>query len=431
MKAMKRKMFLQMIREFQSGEAQVLLCAMSDRLSRNGGDAYLVQELIEDNGLIVAVAVDNILLQKPLNANEMLLFGVKNVISNYEVLLMKQRCNAGILARNLQGFRPTRTPYGYKNAKKQNTAVIIESRAKFVRKAFELCAETELTANEIANELYDQGYLYENESGIIPKQTLFSMLRNCFYTGEYVIKSTGEVQKGNHKAIIPKELFEKVQKKLGSFPKSPRKYDLLYSQMLKCDTCGRYMIGDVKKRGEKTYVYYACVNPQCSSKFRTTEMKIDDEVSSYLKEIRLPLIPDDIVKVVLNDELYPMKQKLSILNRNVHHRYDAERRLREEIAENNIVDEDFIRASYADIQAKYGDLKSKIYLAEKRIDMVKSKVAETLQKRLYDVFVNYDTKNKQKVLDLVTNSFKFGEKGLKMTFKSPFRKIRRRYASNV
>lgn len=426
MKAMQREKFNSMVKDMQNGEAKVILCAMSDRLSRNGGDAYVIQELIEDNNVTVVVAIDNVILQNPLNPNDMLLFGVKNLISNYEVQLIKQRCKAGILAKHLRGFRPTRAPYGYLNDGENNTAIVINSRAKFVRKAFELCATGNFTIPEISSELYSQGYLYEYLENKIPKQSLNKMLRNIFYTGEYVVKQTGQIQKGNHEAIVSKELFDKVQKILDSSPKSPRKNHLLYQQFLTCEACGRNMTGDVKTKGDKQYIYYVCKNENCSQKYRTTELKIDSDVAEYLKEIRLGLIPDDIVVEVLKDELYAKNQKLSIMKRQRAHKCSAEQKVYTRITKNDIVDEKYIRGEYAKIQEKYGDLESKIYLEETQIANIKSEVSESLKKRLYDVYVNFDAKTKRKVLELVSNNFKFTGKGLKMTYKSAFRKIRKR-----
>ena len=86
----------------------------------------------------------------------------------------------------------------------------------------------------------------------------------------------------------------------------------------------------------------------------------------------------------------------------------------------------YIKGKFANIQEKYGDLDSKIYVAENQIKTVKSKVAEVFEKRLYDVYTGFDTTTKRQVLELVVNIFKCDENGLKMTFKSAFRKIRRR-----
>ena len=58
--------------------------------------------------------------------------------------------------------------------------------------------------------------------------------------------------------------------------------------------------------------------------------------------------------------------------------------------------------------------------------MVKSTMLKAREKRLFDLFTGFDMLTKRKILELVANIFKCDEDGLKMTFKSAFRKIRKR-----
>lgn len=430
MKPEKRPMFNEMVKKLQKGDIDVVIFAFIDRMSRNAVDGYKILQLIEDEGLTAVFVQENLVLQAPISANEMLMVDTILGVSNYRVRQDREKCMAGIKARALDGFRPNRPPYGYKNIgpKDKKQAVQMKKRSDFVQKAFELYATGNYTIPELVNELYEHGYRYDyGTTHLIPKQSLISILKNRFYTGYYHVKQANEYVRGNHVPIVSEEVFEKVQKLLDLAPKTPRKHNLLYSKFITCSSCGHYMTGDVKdKPNGKRYVYYRCTNPDCGENQYIRETKIDDDVSSYLKEIRLGLIPVELVKKVVKDELYGMTQKLAILKRSVSHKIECERRIREEIAENDIVDEQYIKGRFAEIQEKYGNLDSKIYVAEKQLETVKSKVAEACEKRLYDVYTGFDTHNKRKTLELVANTFKCTENGLKMTFKSAFRKIRRR-----
>lgn len=425
-----RPMFSEMVEKLQKGAADVVIFAFIDRMSRNPIDGYNVLKLIEKEGLTAVFVQENLILQAPIRAHEMLMLDTILGVSNYRVRQDREKCLAGIKARALGGFRPCRPPYGYENdgPKDKRTAVISKKRADFVRKAFELYATGDYTVLEVANRLFELGYRYELQpSKVVPKQSLISILKNPFYTGKYYVKQTGEYIAGDHRAIISDELFEKVQKLLDLAPKAPRKHNLLYSKLLTCANCGYCMTGDVKEKPNgKKYVYYRCTNPKCSEHIYVSEVVIDEDLRSYLKEIRLGLIPDEIIEEVLKDELYSMKQKLSILKRSVSHKYDAERRAWEDISKKDIVDEQYIKGKFANIQEKYGDLDSKIYVAEKQIEMVTNKTIETCKKRLSEVYEGFDTKTKRKTLELVTNMFKCTNNGLKMTFKPAFRKIRKR-----
>lgn len=114
------------------------------------------------------------------------------------------------------------------------------------------------------------------------------------------------------------------------------------------------------------------------------------------------------------------------MKRNRSRKFDAERRVYEEISKKNITDEKYIKGRFANIQEKYGDLEPKIYVTEKQIETVEAKVAELCRNRLYNIYADLEKPTKRKIIELVANIFKCGEDGLKMTFKSAFRKIRKR-----
>lgn len=427
MKGGKRSEFNNMVQMLKDGKAKVLVCAFPDRLTRNLTDAETILDLIENYGITVVFVVPNRLMQSPLDPADVLIFLLEIIFANYRVRIDRQRCNAGIFARNKSGFRATNTAYGYMNDSELGKAVIIESRAKFVRKAFELYAKG-YSVQEVADELFAQGFEYEKQPDKkIPTQSLNSMLRNLFYTGKYRIRQEEKPITGTHEAIISDELFEKVQNLLKSNPKSPRKHNLLYSRLLTCANCGHCMTGDVKvKPNGKKYVYYRCLNPQCEKSVNVNEVTIDDDLSEYLKEIRLGLIPDDIVAEVLKDELSDLTQELSTLKRNISRKYHSEQGFLTKVEQNDIKDEQYIQGKLAKIREKYGNLDLKTYAAEKQIEMVKSAMSDAREKRLFDLFTGFDMETKRKTLELVANIFKCDENGLKMTFKSAFRKIRKR-----
>ena len=430
MKPETREVFNDMVKKLQNGEADIAIFAFIDRMARNQIDGYKILKMVEENDLTVAFVQESLVLQAPIKAHEMFMLESILGVSNYRVRLDKEKCMAGIKARTLSGFRPCRPHYGYKNGKLRGTkqATRMKQRADFVKKAFELYATGDYSIPEVADELYRLGFYYELQpSKVIPKQSLVSMLKNPFYAGSYYVKQADEYVKGEHKPIISEKTFDIVQKLLDIAPKSPRKHNLLYSKLLTCANCGHFLTNDVKdKPNGKRYVYYRCMNPNCDNQSYVNEVLIDDDLNSYLKEIRLGLIPSEIVAKVLKDEIYGMTQKLAILKRNVSHKFDAERRLAEEISQNMIVDEQYISGRMAEIEEKYGNLDSKIYIAEKHLENVKSRVAEAFEKRLYDVYMGLDTPTRRKVLELVANIFKSDGNGLKMTFHSAFRKIRQR-----
>lgn len=428
MKGGKRPLFNKVVQMLKEGAAKILVCAYSDRLTRNGTDGDTIKELIEDYGITVVIVHSNRIIKAPVDPTDYLMFELEIAFSNYRVRIDRVRCNSGIVAKNMGGTRTAKPPYGYMYDNDTREVVVVEKRADFVRKAFELLATGEYSVKEVCEELSRLDFHYDLQpDGIIPKQSLISMLKNTFYMGEYLVKQTDEYVQGKHEPIISKDIFEEVQKILSSSPKAPRKHDLLYSRLITCSGCGHYMTGDVKQKPNgKRYVYYRCTNPQCDERYSVNETSIDTDVAAYLSEIQLGLIPDEIVAEVLNDELRLLVQELSTLQRNKSRKYHAEQRLQSKFEKNDITDEKYIQSSYAQIQEKYGDLDAKIYVVEKQIEMVNAKVAELCGMPLSKVYSTFDDKNKRKVLELITNLFKYSENGIKITFKPAFRKLRKR-----
>ena len=74
----------------------------------------------------------------------------------------------------------------------------------------------------------------------------------------------------------------------------------------------------------------------------------------------------------------------------------------------------------------YSNLPEKIEQKEHQIQKLTQKCYEVMQKRLYDIYIQLDSKNQRKILELVTNKFELQSKKVKLTFKSTFRKIRKR-----
>lgn len=125
--------------------------------------------------------------------------------------------------------------------------------------------------------------------------------------------------------------------------------------------------------------------------------------------------------------LKPLKQELSTLRGNVSRKYHRELELQENIDENEIDDFDLIEEEYALINKKYSNLPSQISVLENKVATIKSDCENLMTKRLSDVFISLDFKSKRELISLIKNKFEVdSDKKVKLTFKSAFRKIRKR-----
>ena len=149
---------------------------------------------------------------------------------------------------------------------------------------------------EIANNLNLAG-VKTKRGGKITENGMSRMLHNRIYIGEYRYRDI--VHPHGIPAIVPEDLFERVQEKLASVKKVTAKYkadeEYLLTTKLFCGKCGCYMSGESgTSHTGKIHRYYRCVSVK---KHRGCDKK------NVQKEWIENLVIDQIKKVIFNDEL--------------------------------------------------------------------------------------------------------------------------------
>ena len=137
----------------------------------------------------------------------------------------------------------------------------------------------------------------------VPVSTIHTILRNRLYTGWF--EWNGKLIQGRHEALVPVELWERVQGVLDArFANKAKRgrHDFAFSGLIACAQCGCAVVGEIKKQ---RYVYYHCTgyadkcrgNPDsCRRKYVREEaleaqftellgrLKFDDEVLEWVRE---------------------------------------------------------------------------------------------------------------------------------------------------
>ena len=137
----------------------------------------------------------------------------------------------------------------------------------------------------------------------MPVSTVHTILRNRLYTGWF--EWNGKLIQGKHEALVPVELWERVQGVLdGRFAKKAKRgrHDFAFSGLIACHACGCAVVGEIKK---ERYVYYHCTgyadkcqgNPaSCRRKYVREEaleaqftellgrLQFDDEVLEWVRD---------------------------------------------------------------------------------------------------------------------------------------------------
>lgn len=418
-----RPVFYEMVAKQQSKDrADIIVSFCINRLTRNQVDFYPIRALVDEYNTKIIFVKERMVIEKPFKAHEKFLTSIIIASAEFEVNHLNEIRKNGLIARAKTGQRPSKLPYGYDTYK--NRIVIVPKEAELVKKAFELYATGKYSLKTLADELFELGYRYKGQRNKkIPRSTLSPMLKNLFYTGYYTYPNVEKPIKGKYKPIISKDLYDKVQEilKTSGYEKL-RKHNFLYSNLITLQETGKIMTGEIKKN---KYIYYTAFDDD-GIRHSINETVITEAVLNYFKEIRLNLIPKEIVNEVLKEELKPLKQKYANLKRDVSRKYHSELRLNDFIQSKNIDDKDFINDSQADIEKAYSSLPERIAYTEQKLKTLTSKCQDLMEKRLYDVFIQLGIENQRKIIELVKNRLELQEKKVKLTFKPAFRKIRNR-----
>lgn len=123
------------------------------------------------------------------------------------------------------------------------------------------------------------------------------MLSNRRYIGEYKYRDI--IVPDGIPAIVPEDLFDRVQEKLAQNRKAPARHkaedDYLLTTKLFCGYCGAYLCGESgKSRNGTIHHYYKCV----SVKKKRTDCKKKPVRKQWLEDI----VVNEVMKVVMDDK---------------------------------------------------------------------------------------------------------------------------------
>lgn len=131
-----------------------------------------------------------------------------------ETQLKKVRLKNKLLTQISFGYYPKSiAPIGYiKGSRPYEHNIVIDNEyAPFVKRAYELFAEEDITIHQLGKRLYQEGWRNPYNEPFITTR-IKHILQNLTYTGEFEYK--GKIYKGSYDPIISKELFDKVQLKI-------------------------------------------------------------------------------------------------------------------------------------------------------------------------------------------------------------------------
>ena len=258
-----------LLADIKAGLVDCVVVYKVDRLSRSLLDFSRLVEVFDKYG------VSFVSVTQPINTADStgrLMLNILLSFAQYERELIADRTSDKMSAARRRGKWTGGMPVlGYEAVDKK--LVVNEDEAPLVREIFALYLKHR-SISRVCAILQERGWTTKSwitkkgrvrEGKPFTKSTLARHLTNATYIG--CVNHRGQIYQGEHRGIIRKQTFDKVQAILkkgqqASGEKVSNKYNFLLKGLLRCKACGTAYVPTTTRKGSKVYRYYACSGAQ-------------------------------------------------------------------------------------------------------------------------------------------------------------------------
>jgi site-specific DNA recombinase len=278
-----RPIFTQMMKQLRRGTVRGLIVHKIDRSARNLKDWADLGELI-DTGVEVHFANESLDLN---TRGGRLSADIQAVVASDYIRNLREETKKGFYGRLKQGFYPLPAPLGYLDRGRAKMKELDPERAPLVAKLFTLYGTGQYSLHRLLDEA--RGWGLRNRWGCgLTLTGLSTILNNPFYAGMIRIRRTGERFAGNHRPLITKSLFDRVQSILrGKTVVRMVRHNFAFRKLVRCGRCRYTLIGELQKK----HVYYRCQQRACPTTTVREEV-VDATLSSWVTKLMLD--PDEM-----------------------------------------------------------------------------------------------------------------------------------------
>ena len=286
-----RPEFQSMIKDSGKRLFDIVIVWKLDRFARNRYDSARYKATLKKNGVKVVSATEII----SEGAEGIILESVLEGYAEYYSADLSEKVIRGMTDNALKcKFNGGMMPIGYVIDAEQHFR-IDPLTAPFVLEAFKRYDGGE-TISSIMNWLNEQG-LTNTRGRKMTFNSVGHILHNRRYIGEFRYRDV--IVPDGIPAIVPQNLFDRVQEKLAKNKKAPARHkaedDYLLTTKLFCGYCGAYLCGESgTSRTGKVHHYYKCV----SVKKKRTECHKKPVRKEWIED----LVVGETMKMVMDDK---------------------------------------------------------------------------------------------------------------------------------
>lgn len=252
-----RPQFQQMIKDSGKGMFETIIVWKLDRFARNRYDSAHYKAMLRKNGVTVVSATEKI----SRGSEGILLESMLEGMAEYYSAELSEKVIRGLTDNALKcRYNGGTLPIGYVVDKEQQFQVDPVT-APVVLEIFTAYSDG-ATMQQLVNLLNERG-IRTSRGTKMTLNIMAHLLKNRRYIGEYSYRDV--VVPEGIPAIIPNELFDRVQERMCKNKKAPARHkaedDYILTTKLHCGKCGRYMAGESgTSHTGNVHRYYRCHN---------------------------------------------------------------------------------------------------------------------------------------------------------------------------
>lgn len=282
--------FQRMVKESSKRQFEVIIVWKLDRFDRNRYDSAHYKQILKKNGVKVVSAKENI----SEGSEGILMESMLEGMAEYYSANLSENIHRGQKENALQGKNNGGgIPLGYLLGDDQKLR-IDPLTAPVVLEIFQRYADGE-TTREIVESLSARGLRTKQDKPFM-MNSFTTVLKNRKYIGEYQYQDV--VIPGGVPAIVPEEMFNKVQARLEKNRRAPARAkaeeEYLLTTKLFCGRCRRMMVGESgASHTGQVYYYYKCGSAKRKKGCKKKAVRKDWLENEVIRLIRQNVLIDD------------------------------------------------------------------------------------------------------------------------------------------